>query len=130
LQQELQEWKHIISLLYRDELLLKQLLSEAIHASEGRFQKKNSQNSRTFFIPNVWICCAALMLYSHGRTTPTHAHLNPAKKKKKIQKRDVWSPIQTDENYAEKTVHPLPMAPSSQDNHPDACPNQDAIGSF
>ena len=43
LQQELQEWKHIISLLYRDELLLKQLLSEAIHASEGRFQKKNSQ---------------------------------------------------------------------------------------
>jgi hypothetical protein len=60
------------------------------------------------------------MLYSHGRTTPTHAHLNPAKKKKK-QKRDVWSPIQTDEKDAERT------ASSSTLMH---VLTKDAIGSF
>jgi hypothetical protein len=72
LQQELQEWKHIISLLYRDELLLKQLLSETIHASEGRFQKKIHKTPEPFlfpmceFVAQPW--CSTLMVVRRPRT--------------------------------------------------------------
>jgi hypothetical protein len=81
-----------------------------------------SQNSRTFFfgfpmcefVAQPW--CSTLMVVRRPRT-----HTWILQKRKKKQKRDVWSPIQTDEKDAERT------ASSSTLMH---VLTKDAIGSF
>jgi hypothetical protein len=68
------------------------------------------------------------MLHSHGRTTPTHAHLNPAKKEEEESKGMMFGHQFKPKKKTQKGLHP--PAPSSQDNDLLMHVNAGSISSF